>query len=136
MVKGLLADANIIGPVRALAQRMQAEPWTDLWGLLGLSLFTFDDVGLIPKSKDVDVWTTCQDNQLILITDNRNSKTVDSMEATIRTFNQPDSLPIFTISDMDTFQDDREYADRVVENLYDYLMRIDDVRGTGRLYLP
>jgi hypothetical protein len=28
------------------------------------------------------------------------------------------------------------YLERVVEVLYDYLLRIDDVRGAGRLYLP
>ncbi len=136
MVKGLLADANVIGPVRALAQRMQTDPWADYWALLGLSLFAFDDVGLVPNSKDVDVWNTCQQFQLILITDNRNEKTADSLEATIRTFNRPDCLPVFTISDFDKFRDDRTYADRVVEMLYDCLIRIDDLRGTGRLYLP
>ena len=136
MVKGLLADANVIGQVRTLVQEMQAESWSDFWAMLGLTLWTFDDVGLTPESKDVDVWTTCQTHQLILITDNRNESTADSMEATIRRLNQPDSLPVFTISDLDKFQADRTYADRVVEMLYDYLFRIDEVRGTGRLYLP
>lgn len=136
MVKGLLADANIIGPVRALARRMQDEPWSDWWSQFGLSLVTFHDVGLVPQSKDVDVWTICQAHQLILITNNRNQKSSDSMEATIRTLNQPDSLPIFTISDLDKFQTDGAYADRVVEMLYDYLIRIDELRGTGRLFLP
>jgi hypothetical protein len=30
----------------------------------------------------------------------------------------------------------RTYADRVVAQLLDYLLDIDRVRGTGRLYLP
>ena len=30
----------------------------------------------------------------------------------------------------------RDYADRIVERLMDYLMNIEDYRGAGRLYLP
>jgi hypothetical protein len=45
-------------------------------------------------------------------------------------------LPVFTIADMNEFRTNSSYVERVVEALYDYLMRIDDVRGTGRLYLP
>ena len=58
------------------------------------------------------------------------------MEVTIRQFNQPDSLPVFTISDIARFGTSRDYADKVLEHLYDYLLRINEVRGTGRLYLP
>ena len=46
------------------------------------------------------------------------------------------SLPVFTIADMNEFRTNNSYVERVVEALYDYLLRIDDVRGTGRLYLP
>jgi hypothetical protein len=31
---------------------------------------------------------------------------------------------------------DRIYAEKVTERLLDYLMRIDEVRGTGRIYVP
>jgi hypothetical protein len=31
---------------------------------------------------------------------------------------------------------DRLYAEKVAERLLDYLMRIDDFRGAGRLYVP
>jgi len=37
---------------------------------------------------------------------------------------------------MNEFRSNSSYAERVVEALYDYLLRIDEVRGTGRLYLP
>ena len=50
--------------------------------------------------------------------------------------NQADSLPVFTIGNLDRFQDSRAYAERVLEQLYDYLLRINELRGTGRLYLP
>ena len=31
---------------------------------------------------------------------------------------------------------DRAYAEKVAVRLLDYLMRIDEVRGAGRLYVP
>ena len=71
-----------------------------------------------------------------LITDNRNLDSEDSLEATIRRNNSPESLPVFTIADMNQFRMNSSYVERVVEVLYDYLLRIDDVRGAGRLYLP
>jgi hypothetical protein len=84
----------------------------------------------------LEIWRTCQTEQLILITDNRNLDAPDSLEAAIREHNQPESLPVFTISDLKTFRKSRTYAEKVLEDLYDYLLQIDEVRGTGRLYLP
>jgi hypothetical protein len=37
---------------------------------------------------------------------------------------------------MNEFRINSDYVERVVEVLYDYLLRIDDVRGAGRLYVP
>jgi hypothetical protein len=37
---------------------------------------------------------------------------------------------------MNPFRTNSSYVERVVEALYDYLPRIDEVRGTGRPYLP
>jgi hypothetical protein len=61
---------------------------------------------------------------------------VDSLEATINTHNTPTCLPIFTFSDADLILDSKDYRERVTESLYDYLLRIDSLRGTGRLFLP
>jgi hypothetical protein len=84
----------------------------------------------------LEVWNVCQAEELILITDNRNLDSEDSLEATIRRNNSPESLPVFTIADMNQFRTNNPYAECVVEALYDDLLRIDDVRGTGRLDLP
>ena len=135
-MKGLGADANIQGQVEYLLQRMQADPWADVWQALGLVLRRFEDIGLSESSTDLEVWDVCQAEQLILITDNRNLDSEDSLEAAIRRNNTPASLPLFTIADMSEFRTDNSYVERVVEALYDYLVRIDDVRGPGRLYLP
>ena len=56
--------------------------------------------------------------------------------AAIRDFNTPASLPVFTISDLAKFGENRDYVERVLRAFYDYLLRIDEVRGTGRLFLP
>jgi len=99
-VKGLVADANIQGQVHYLTQRMQVEAWADFWQGLGLVLLRFEDVGLSESSTDLEVWDVCQAEQLILITDNRNLDSEDSLEATIRRNNTPESLPVFTIADL------------------------------------
>jgi hypothetical protein len=135
-VKGLLADANIQGQVEYLVQRMKANAWADFWQELGLVLHRFEDLGLSASSTDLEIWNVCQSAQLILITDNRNLDSEDSLEATIRRNNTPECLPVFTITDVNEFRTNSSYVDRVVEVLYDYILRIDDVRGTGRLYVP
>ena len=74
---------------------MPAEPWADFWQALGLVLRRFVDVGLSESSTDFEVWNVCQSEQLILITDNRNLDSEDSLKATIRRNNTPASLPDF-----------------------------------------
>jgi hypothetical protein len=135
-VQGILADNNVIGQVAYLVQLMQAEPWGDYWKDLGLALRHFKDVGLAPTATDVEIWQRCQAEELIRITDNRNDDSPDSLTAAIRDFNTPASLPVFTIADLDKFGSSRDYEERVLMTLYDYLLRIDEVRGTGRLFLP
>ena len=135
-MKGLVADANIQGLVEHLVACMQAHAWAEFWQALDLVLYRFEDVGLSASATDLEVWNVCQAEQLILITDNRNLDSEDSLEATIRRNNTPESLPVFTIADMNQFRTNNFYVEHVVEALYDYLLRIEDVRGTGRLYLP
>src|SRR5262249_11468280 len=94
-------------PVEALVQQMQSIKWVEFWVFLGLEFKRFGDVGLSPDASDLAIWQTCQAEQLILITDNRNRNSLDSLEATIRQFSQPDSLPVFTISNMSGFNTSR-----------------------------
>jgi hypothetical protein len=135
-VKGILADVNIQGYVDQIVTALQAEPWKEFWADLQLKYARFADVGLPPTAADSVVWHTCQQHQLVLITDNRNLNDADSLEATIRAHNTVDSLPVFTIGDIQHLHRSRVYADRVIEALLDALERIGSLRGTGRLYLP
>ena len=136
MVPNLLADANIQGHVDRLVNRMQGEPWIGFWNYLQISYVTFADVGLDPADSDALIWKRCQDKRLCLVTNNRNAAGPDSLENTIRTCNTPHALPVFTIGDADRTLSDRDYSDAVIWALTDYLLRIDDLLGTGRLFLP
>lgn len=135
-MKAILADVNIQGHVNLLVALMRAEPWREFWDDLHVAYVTFNDVGLDPRATDATVWRLCQQQELVLLTNNRNDDGPDSLEATVRTHNTPQSLPVFTIADAEHVRHSRDYADRVIESLLDALLRIDSLRGTGRLYLP
>lgn len=135
-MRGLLADANIMGHIEYLARLMQTGSWAVFWQDLGLVLRHFADVGLSLSSTDLEIWQRCQAEQLLLVTDNRNADSPDSLEAVIRLHNTPQSLPVFTIADVDKLRTSRDYAERVMIRLYEYLLEMDNVRGAGRLFLP
>ena len=132
----LLADANIQGQVALLASSMQSESWREFWVYLDLRLLTFSDVGLDTADTDAVVWQRCQQHGVLLITDNRNDDGPDSLQATIRLHNTPVSLPVFTIGDVRSVTSNPEYRHRVIDRLLQYLLELDNIRGTGRLFLP
>ena len=132
----LLADVNIKGHVARLVALMQGESWREFWDHLAVRYETFPDVGLEASDTDAVVWHKCQDRGIFLLTNNRNDDGPDSLETTMRTFNTPTSLPVFTIGDPDRILSSAEYADRVIDRLFRYLLEIDNILGTGRLFLP
>jgi hypothetical protein len=135
-MKGVLADNDVAGFVAAILSVWLSDSWRDLWIELGLSVWTMSDLGLAPDSSDALIWRRCQRDELVLVTGNRNQDEADSLEAVIRAENQPDSLPVVTLANLDRLARDRTYADDAAIGLLDYLMRIDEVRGAGRLYVP
>jgi hypothetical protein len=135
-VKGILADINIQGYVDLLVTLMQAEPWKLFWDDLRLRYSHFSDLGLARNSSDALVWEVCQQQELVLITDNRNQDDPDSLEATIQARNTPASLPVLTIANVRRLRHSHDYAERVIDRLLDFLMRMHSLRGTGRLYVP
>lgn len=66
----------------------------------------------------------------------RNADGPDSLEMVIQTENLPESLPIITLANPKRIIRDRVYAERVAERVLDYLTRIDELLGAGRLYAP
>jgi hypothetical protein len=132
----LLADADIKGHVARLVARMQGESWREFWDYLDLRQVNFEDVGLEPAASDAVVWHKCQEQRIFLLTNNRNEDGPDSLEATIRALSTPQSLPVFTIGDADNILSSSEYAERVADRLFRYLLEVDNILGTGRLFLP
>jgi hypothetical protein len=133
---GILADNDVQRHVEILIHILENPTWREIWRSTNLSLLSFEDLGLVRNASDAVLWQKCQEQQVILITANRNEDGPDSLQATIRAFNQPDNLPVFTLADPKRIQRNRGYAERVAERLLEYLLEIDEVKGTGRLYLP
>ncbi len=104
--------------------------------MLGVRIIGFAEAGLIKGSPDEQVWDFCQQQHFYLLADNRNDDKPDSLETMIRTRSLPTSLPVFTISDIHRFRSERDYVESLVTKLLEYLMDADNLRGTGRLYLP
>jgi hypothetical protein len=135
-MRAIMADNDIQGQMRVLVLLLESEAWGDIWASLDLAIRTFADISLDPSVADRELWQACQRDQIILVTANRNKVGPDSMEATIQAFNTASSLPVFTLADAKQILTSRDYANRVVEKLLQYVIEIDNVRGTGRLWLP
>lgn len=136
MVKGILADVNIEAHVDYLIALSRSPEWVGLWQELGFDYLTFADVGLNRHASDTAIWQCCQTDRYILITNNRNRSSPDSLESAIQMGNTVASLPVLTIADTERFRRNRGYADEVVESFLATLIDIEQLLGTGRLYLP
>jgi len=135
-MRGLLADINVGAQVRGLLAIWTSDTWRELWNDLGLVVEDFPALGLAFNTSDAMIWGTCQREGLVLVTGNRNDDGPDSLEATIRNENQPDSLPVITIANTERVLKHRPYAHTVAERVLEKLIAIDDFRGTGRIYVP
>ena len=133
---GLLADANIEGQCLVLLNILQSEFWRDVWQELRVTVCHFADLKLSKHVSDLKLWRACQDHDLVLLTGNRNLEGEDSLEAVIRRFNTPTSLPVFTLADPVLVLRDKRYAHLVAERLLERLIEIEIYRGAGRIYLP
>src|SRR3954454_10614685 len=122
-MRGILADINMAGQGDALLFIWTSDAWRDLWSGLGLVMESFPALGLPYDASDAVIWRTCQREGLVLLTGNRNHEGPDSLEATIRNENRPDSLPVFTVANTNRVLQDRLYAEKIAERRLDYLMR-------------
>ncbi len=135
-MRGILADNDVQGQLVILLRIWQNQFWRQLWEDFHLSVYTFEDLGLDRHTNDLAIWQKCQAREVVLITGNRNDDGPDSLEATIRNHNTDFSLPVFTFADAKRLQHDRDYANKAAVQLLQYLLEIDAVRGTGRLFVP
>ena len=110
--------------------------WHILWTELAVRVESFASLGVPTNTPDSSLRQLCQTRQIILITGNRNEEGPASLEATIQEPNTLTSLPVLTISEPQRILSSRAYAHHVVERLVEYLIDVENLRGTGRLYLP
>ena len=118
---------NIEGHVARLVAVMQSDYWRDVSDS-GHSHPHFPRSRTSADDIDTHVWQVCQEKQLYLLTNNRNDDGPASLEATLRKFNSPSSLPIFTLSDSDRIYQSRDYTERMAESLFDKLLRVDSLK--------
>ena len=135
-MRGIMGDNDVQGHFTRLLRIFLSPTWRELWERLHLAVETFETLGLEHLAPDVLVWETCQARQVVLVTGNRNDEGPDSLEATIRSRNTPDSLPVLTIASPKVFMKSRSYAERVAEKILECLLEIDTRRGAGRIWVP
>ena len=133
---GIMADNDVQGQFQYLLRLIRTGTWSKLWLDLQIAETKFETLGLSRETPDMEVWKTCQQHEVILFTGNRNRESPDSLEAAIRTLNQPDSLPVITLSDPKRLGHDRDYAEKVIDKLMSYLVYLENHLGAGRLYVP
>ena len=127
-----LADHNVEGYAQLLWGTLASIGWLEL---ISLELRTFHEIGLPIENSDREVWRFAQANGMILITNNRNMKDKDSLERTIREEDQPGSLPVLTISNVDRMAD-LEYREQCADMLVEISLDLENHLGRGRIYIP
>jgi len=131
-----MADHDIEGQMQMLLHLLLSREWREVWEELAMPVESFATLGLSPNISDAALWQFCQAQQIVLLTGNRNHEGPESLEAIIRNATTPESLPVLTVSDSQRILHSSAYAHQVVERLIGYLLDIENLRGTQRLYLP
>jgi predicted nuclease of predicted toxin-antitoxin system len=137
-VKGILLDANISNLREIILNLFQAINVLELWADMKLGIHLIRDFGFEESTSDRIIWTFAQEQQFILMTDNRNHDGSDSLEQTLRDTNSDLSLPVVTISNRDMLRTHRSYALRFANKLIEVISDTFDgqYRGIGRVYIP
>lgn len=127
-----LVDYNLDGYALIFLGILTKLGWFDV---LSIQFVTFRDVGLPEDSSDRIVWRYAQENQMLILTANRNMKGEDSLEQVMREENTENSFPVVTIGNLDRFSEP-DYRERCVERLIEIAVYIDQYKGVGRLFIP
>lgn len=135
-MRGLLADADCVGQVRLLVELMQEPSRRELYEFLDLRVYAFDDLGLAFDASDRAIWQRCRDEELVLLTGNRNADNPDSLQNVLTEHDTAGLLPVITITDTYRVSHDRAYAHRAADKLLEYLFDIDILLGAQRLFIP
>jgi predicted nuclease of predicted toxin-antitoxin system len=128
-----LIDHNLERYAVILLGKIASDGWLDL---IQIRFITFREIELLTDSSDRVVWQTAQDNQMILLTANRNMKGEDSLERTLREDNTSNSLPIVTIGSLDRFRSEPGYRSQCADRIIEILLDLENYRGVGRVFIP
>ena len=128
----VLVDYNLNRQALLLSGSIAAGGWLDI---AAIKLVTFAEIGLPANSNDRVVWQFAQENQMLLLTANRNAKGDDSLERVMREENTPTSLPIITIGSSERISE-YDYRESCVERLVEIVVDIQNYMGAGRLFIP
>ena len=109
----IMADSDVQGQLQAILHVCNSPEWHELWESLACEVESFESLGIPRDTSDRDVWLTCQQQEIVLVTGNRNEEDATSLEATIRELGNATSLPVLTIGDPTQVIADRDYAWRV-----------------------
>lgn len=135
-MKGILADHNVDGHVEVLLRTFLSDDWLEMWNELDVPLLAFAELGLSSDVDDVTLWRVCQRQQVVLITGNRNADGPRSLQHVIRTETTATCLPVLTLANAERIRKDKDYAERCAVRLLEYLLDIENYRGTARIYVP
>lgn len=127
-----LVDYNLNGYALIFLGILTKLGWTEL---LSIRFVTFREVGLLMDSSDRLVWQFAQDNQMLLLTANRNMQGENSLEQVMREKNTENSFPVITIASLDRL-DEFDYRQRCVERLIEVVLEMKSYMGAGRLFIP
>jgi hypothetical protein len=132
----IMADHDVEGQMQVLLRLLTSDEWHPLWTALAVRVESFASLEMPADTSDATLWRVCQQQDILLITGNRNKAGAEALEAVIARENTPTSLPVLTLSVPPQVFRSHVYAHRVVTRLLEVLLDLEQYRGTGRLYLP
>lgn len=137
MIRGVLADNNCEGHVRALLRIVDQDATLNaIWRDLALDLMTFEQLGLPRNANDRLILALCQEERLLLITDNRSQIDDHALGRAIAQTSDESAIPVVTIGNVQRFVRDSAYRLDAAIQLMDYLLDLETWYGTGRIYIP
>ena len=125
----ILVDVHLDGYIVLLQGALANGGWLDL---LPIRFVSLEDVGLAIDSSDRVVWRFAQQNQMMLLTANRQMKGKDSLEQTIREENTLTSFPVITIGNVNRLSN-RAYREQCAARIKCQLYwRVATIRLAGQ----
>ncbi|NER96851.1 MAG: ACP S-malonyltransferase, partial [Symploca sp. SIO1B1] len=97
-----LVDYNLDGYALVFLGMLAKLGWLEL---ISVEFITFQEAGLPMDSSDRIIWRYAQENQMIILTANRNMKGDDSLEEVMREENTENSFPVVTIGNLRRFDE-------------------------------